>query len=115
MPQMPILTRSITAAGPIAVKRFINFAKGQNAVAGAAVLGVSDYAASGAGKQIAVTVLGVAEVETGAAVAEGDIIKSDATGRAIPQGGAGATVARALSAAAGAGGTIDVLLIPSAT
>jgi hypothetical protein len=48
---------------------------------------------------------------TGAAVAIGDPVKSDATGRAITQGGTGLILGYALQAATAAGQIIDVDLV----
>lgn len=115
MQQKPILTESIVAAAAIVAQRFVGFDDLQASVAGQAVLGVSDYEASAAGKAIAVTVLGTTKVEAGAAVARGDLVKSDANARAIPQGGAGKVVARALTGTNVVGALIEVLLIPAAT
>jgi hypothetical protein len=53
----------------------------------------------------------VARCESGAAVAIGDPVKSDATGRAITQGGTGVILGYALQAATAAGQIIDVDLI----
>lgn len=50
----------------------------------------------------------IPRVIAGAAVAVGDPIKSDATGRGIPQGGAGVILGYALTAAAAAGDVIEV-------
>lgn len=114
MPQKPILTESIVAAGAIAANRFVGFNNAQLAAAGAVALGVADYAAAAANSQIAVTVLGTAEVVAGGAIARGDEVMSDAQGRAVVRAGAGAHgVARALEPAAAAGQMIEVLLIPA--
>jgi hypothetical protein len=65
------------------------------------------------GAYVPVDVLGTAVVEAGAAVAAGDTIKSDATGRAITWATSGAKIALALEAATAAGHFIEVLLIPN--
>ena len=53
----------------------------------------------------------IARVVAGAAVAVGAAVKSDASGRAIAQGGTGVILGYALQAAAQAGDVIDVDLI----
>lgn len=114
MPQKPILTDSIVAAGPITAKRFVGFDSAQASAAGQLVFGVSDYAASAAGKQTAVNVLGTTEVETGGAFARGAELMTDAQGRAVTRAGANALgAARALEASGGAGQFVEVLLLPA--
>lgn len=112
MHSKPILTDTSVATGAIAAHRFVTFG-GAQAGAGATAKGISNYAASGAGKALAVTVLGSEKLEVGAAVAAGDVLKSDAQGRGIPQAGAGTILARALTAAGAAGGFVEALLLPS--
>jgi len=113
MRKIPVLTLSIAAAGPIAAARFVGFDEAQVSVAGRVAMGVSDYAASAAGKQVAVHVLGTAPVESGGPFAKGDLLKADANGRAIARGADGAVLARALQASAAAGAMPEVLLLPS--
>lgn len=76
--------------------------------AGAAGCGVNRMNAI-AGDLITLDVRGTAIVECGAAVADGELVGTDASGRAIPVG-AGVALGRALSAATGAGVKIEVLL-----
>lgn len=109
----PILTLTRKSAGAIGAGRFVT-AAGAQAGADANALGVAKVAAAGANEQIPVVVLGTAVVETGGAVAEGQTLKSDASGRAIAWVTSGARLAIALQAAAGAGEFIEVLLIPNA-
>lgn len=106
-----VLTRTVTATGVIAAARFATVA-GLQAGAGANTLGVTRTAAA-IGNKIPVDVLGTAIVEAGAAVAVGDTIAADASGRAI-KWTTGAKIALALSAATAAGDMIEVLLIPNA-
>lgn len=113
MRRIPILTLSMVAAAAINARRFVGFDRLQIGVAGKVAMGVAEYAASAAGKQIAVDVMGTTTVESGAAFAEGALIKSDAQGRAIDQAGAGAVLARALQPAGAAGQPVEVLLLPS--
>jgi hypothetical protein len=110
--QTTIFTITRVAAGAIAAKRFVDYAGAQ---AGAAVktLGVNDYAIGAAGEAASIRVLGTAIVETGGAFADGAPIKTDATGRAVDQAGAGQIVARALQASGGAGQFVEVLILPA--
>lgn len=103
-----ILTLAVTATGVVAARRFVTVAGVQ---AGAAVntLGVAQYGAN-IGQDFPVGVQGVAIVETGAAVATGDAVETDASGRAVPQD-AGPIVGRALTSASDVGKNIEVLLI----
>jgi hypothetical protein len=105
-----ILSLSMRASGTIAEYRFVT-PTGAQAGAGANTLGTSEYAADD-GEMLAVANLGTAIVEAGAAVAAGAAVQSDASGRAITKD-TGATVARALAAAAAAGDFIEVTLIPN--
>lgn len=75
--------------------------------------GVSDTDAA-IGDKFATHVFGTAIIETGAAIAAGALIETDATGRAITKA-AGVTVARLApgESAAGAGEFVEVILIPN--
>ncbi|QCI65636.1 capsid cement protein [Phreatobacter stygius] len=106
-------THTFTATGSGVQRRFVNFAGAQ---AGAAdpVLGVAmtDFAA---GQPTAAHVLGVAAVESGAAVALGDGVTPDAQGRAVTDPTAAGAVApnrvgRALNAVTAAGQTLFILI-----
>jgi hypothetical protein len=92
--------------------RFIDIAAGKAALAGAGgrVVGVLQNKPR---LNEAVTLMhnGVSFVEAGAAVAQGDNVQSDATGRAITLA-AGIAQGVALEAASGAGIIISVLLVP---
>lgn len=105
-----LMALPLKAAGAVNEYRFVT-ATGAQAGAGANALGASEYAAAD-GEPFSAAHLGTAIVEAGAAVAAGAAIQSDATGRAITKD-AGATVARALEAAAAAGDFIEVALIPN--
>lgn len=113
MRKIPILTLSIVSVGVIAANRFVGFDDAQIAAAGKVAMGVADYGASAAGKQVAVNVMGTAPVEAGGAFAKGALLKSDASGRAVLYDGSGAVAARALQASGGAGAMPEVLLLPS--
>lgn len=110
--QIPILTISLVAVAAVPQQRFVGIDR-QVCGAGAPAWGVADSEASAAGKVMPVKVLGTSKVETGGAVTPGQLVKSDAVGRAVPQGGAGAILARAITGAAALGGMIEVLLLPS--
>lgn len=107
---IPLLTLSKIASGVIAAERFTTYA-GAQAGAAANTQGVARSAAS-IGEAYPVDVIGTATVESGAAVANGAAIETDASGRAITRT-SGPTVARALQAATAAGQRIEVLLIPN--
>lgn len=113
MRSIPILTLSIVAAGAIAANRFVTWADTQVAAAGAVAMGVAEYAASAAGKLVAVNVIGTARIESGGAIAKGGLFKADAQGRAIAHDGAGEVLGRSLQAVAGAGVVFEGLLLPS--
>jgi hypothetical protein len=108
----PILTLTRALAGVVAAHRFVTPA-GAQAGADAVTNGVT-HVAGVAADNVPLVVLGTAVVETGAAVALGDTLKSDASGRAITWVTSGAKVGRALEAATAAGQFIEVLLLPNA-
>lgn len=107
-----LLALTVMATTAIAAERFVTPA-GAQAGADANTLGVARSAAA-SGERVPVDVIGTAVVESGAAVAEGATLKSDASGRAITWATSGAKVAVALQAATAAGQFIEVLLIPNA-
>jgi len=109
---LPILTLTVNAAGVIAANRFVS-AVGAQVVADANALGVARVAAAAASEKIPVDVLGTTIVQSGAAIAAGATLKSDANGKAITWAAAGAKLAIALDAAGGADELIEVLLIPN--
>lgn len=107
-----LLALTMIATGAITSNRFVTPA-GALAGAGVNAQGVSDTDA-GIGDSVAVHVLGTAVVETGAAIAAGAPIQTDATGRAITKA-AGVTVARLApgEVATAAGQFVEVVLIPN--
>jgi hypothetical protein len=105
-----LLTTALTLQAAVATSRFVTFATGAQAVADANTFGVS-RAAGAIGEKIPVDQIGTAIVESGAAIAAGATLKSDATGRAITWVTSGAKVAMALEAATAAGQFIEVRLI----
>jgi hypothetical protein len=95
-----ILVTTITAAVALVRYRFVDFA-GAPAAAGVRVLGVPRVEFD-AGEQAGVATHGEIIVEAGAAVAVGDEVQSDASGRAITKAaGIGWGVARDAATAAG--------------
>jgi len=107
-----LLSLSVVLTGAVAPHRFVT-PLGAQAGADAQTLGVSKTAGT-VGQLLTVDVIGTSSVETGAAIAVGQVLKVDAAGRAIPWATAGARVAIALQAATGAGQFIEVLLVPNA-
>ena len=95
--------------------RFVRADGTRIAAAGAAAIGVGRSHSTTNGELVPVAVAGIVPVEAGAAIAlaNGEVaVKSDATGRAIAQGGSGAILGRALAAASAAGDKVPVLLTP---
>jgi len=107
-----LLTLTVALTGTVAANRFVTPA-GAQAGADVNTLGACRVAGVATDKA-PVDVLGTAIVESGAAVAAGATVKSDATGRAITWVTAGAKVGIALEAASAAGQLIEVLLIQNA-
>lgn len=110
--KVSLLALPVLLTATVAQHRFVT-AAGAQAVADANALGVSVFAGV-SGDQIPADVVGTTIVESGAAIAAGATLKSDATGRAITWVTAGARTAIALQAATGAGEFIEVLLLPNA-
>lgn len=104
-----LLTLTLAAASAIVANRFVT-PVGAQAGADANTLGVANTAAA-SGEKFPADVRGTTTVETGAAVAVGATLKSDASGRAITWITSGAKVGIALEAATAAGQFIEVLLV----
>jgi hypothetical protein len=103
--ELVIFIGPLQATGAIIKKRFVT-AAGAVAGAGANVAGVAGDDAA-VGETFPVKARGWLIVESGAAVAQGDDVQSDATGRAITQA-AGKHAGRALDAATAAGQPIRI-------
>lgn len=101
------LVHNVTASGAIEQYRFVRHA-GAHSGAGNAALGVAQHAAA-VGESAAVQVLGIGQVEAGAAVAVGDAVESDASGKAITNT-TGVILGRALEAAAADGDFITIVI-----
>jgi hypothetical protein len=108
----PTLALTLILAGTVTADRFVTPAGAQTGADGNA-LGVATIGGT-IGDRIAVTVLGTATVEVGAAVTAGATVKADASGRAIPWATSGARLGSALQAATAAGQFVEVFLIPNA-
>lgn len=106
-----LLTLTHALTGTVSANRFVT-AAGAQAGADANTLGVCRVAGV-SGDKAPVDVLGTAVVESGAAIAAGATLKSNASGQAITWATSGAKVAIALEAASAAGQQIEVLLIPN--
>jgi hypothetical protein len=106
-----LLTLTLALTATVSAGRFVTVA-GIQTGAGLNSIGVS-RSAGVSGDKIAVDALGTATVEAGAAVAAGDSLKADATGRGITWATSGAKIGIALEAASAAGQFIEVLLIPN--
>ena len=103
-------TIGVTAAATILQGQAVTAAGAVATAAGNAV-GVAETDAA-SGDRVPVTALGTGIAIAGAAVAVGAALEVGTTGRLITRS-AGATVGRALTAAAAAGDQIEVLLIPN--
>lgn len=106
----PLFPLTVIAVGAVAVARFVT-PLGAQAGAAANTLGVARTEAVD-GDALTVDVLGTTLVETGAAIAAGAALETDASGRGITKA-AGATVARLApgESAGGAGELVEVILI----
>jgi hypothetical protein len=105
-----ILTLSVVATAALAANRAVT-GVGAVPAAGARILGVTDFPAA-IGDRVSVGVLGTVPAVAGAAFAADAALEVDAQGRFIPLN-AGVKVARAITAAAGAGSQAEILLIPN--
>ena len=100
----------MVAGGVLATARFVTGA-GALSGAGAGARGVSRTSAANSGDLVPIDVVGTAIVEAGGTVTLNGPVKSDATGRAIDQGGTGVITGYALAAASAAGQMVEVLLV----
>lgn len=112
IPTNPDFIRSVVSQAALAVCRFVKV-DGTYSAAGGYALGVTYSSAAAAGERVPVVVRDTAEVEAGEAIAVGDALMADATGRAMKHTGTNVKVGRALTAAGAAGSTFEALLIPN--
>jgi len=109
MQKISLFAMTAIATAAVTANRFVGMLTGAPCAAGAKAQGVAQYNAA-VGEAFAVDVLGTSIVDAGAAVAAGAAVKSDASGRAIPQGGVGEILGYAVTAATAADQKIEVLL-----
>lgn len=108
------LIKNYTAEAAIAAYRIVKFGAADGGVliaaaAGDKIVGVNDrLAAAAAGDRIDVIRTGIAEVEYGAAVAAGDLLMSDGSGRAIVAAAAAGANVRTIGVAEVAGVLGDI-------
>jgi uncharacterized ParB-like nuclease family protein len=111
-PYIPVLTVGAPAAAPLTANRFVTL---QGAVPAAAAGGCG-VARSNAdtGERVPIDVLGIATVETGAAISAGALVETDNQGRAITHS-AGVVLGRLThgQSATGAGQFVEILLFPN--
>jgi hypothetical protein len=99
-----VLALSARSAGAIGRGRGVTFAGAQVAAAGAKIMGIAQYPATAAGQDIALSTLGTAICEAGAAVALGAAVAMDSSGRVVTAAAlAVATGATAMTSAAANG------------
>jgi hypothetical protein len=117
MQSIPVFEATFTSSGDLSAGRykFVKISAAQTVAltgAGERAIGVLTNAPDAAGKPASVRILGTVEVMCGAAVAAGNLLKSDANGKAI-----NASVANddffgiALEAATADGDIIEALLV----
>lgn len=109
MQKTSIFSMTAIATAAVLANRFVGMLTGAPCAAGAKAQGVAQYAAA-AGEAFAVDVLGTSIVDSGAAVGAGVAVKSDASGRAIAQGGTGEILGYTVTAATAADQKLEVLL-----
>ena len=109
--KIPVLTLTVTALGAVSAHRFVGYGGDEIATTGAQALGVATHDADD-GQDLAVDVIGTSVVEANGAIAVGDDVVADTSGKAIvnPAVGGETVAAKALDAASGAGEFIEVLL-----
>lgn len=111
----PILTKSRNAGAAVRARRFVKFgATGLDAVEATAaadwIIGVSEQVDAPAGDRVDIVMLGITEIVCGAAVTRGQLLTSDAQGRAIPAApAAGANVRIGAIAMASSGAADDIV------
>ena len=108
MQKRPIFSLSLVASAALLANRFATIG-GAYPAAGAAAFGVTDTDAA-PGADVAVDIIGTSKITAAAAFAAGADLKTDATGRALAQGGAGTILATSLEAATAEGQVVEVLL-----
>lgn len=105
-----LLSKTVVAAAELSAHRFVTVAGAVPAANGNAI-GVTRAPAT-AGAPVAVDCVGIVDVEASAAISAGAALATTDDGRAVTYS-TGAVVARALTAATGAGQHVSALLIPN--
>lgn len=103
----PILTLTVLASGAITANKLVKH-NGAQCAAGEAALGVATYSEI-SGNAVGVVAIGTAMAISGAAVAVGADLESDASGRVITRV-AGVSVGRALQATTAADQNIEIIV-----
>ena len=106
----------MAAGAAIAAYRFVEVKANDNEAHQAAsnaakIVGTSGRSAIGSGETADVAVAGISEIQAGAAVTRGDLLTSDANGKAIPAA-AGQRIGGIAMAIAVAEDIFDILLSP---
>lgn len=110
MQSTPLLTLTGRASGAVSGGRCVGYNDAQATVAGQVVKGVARSSAADT-LNFPIDVKGTTEAESGAAVAVGDALMSDASGRVVLRTATNYIVGYALKAATAAGQYIEVLLV----
>jgi hypothetical protein len=110
-----LLGLTIRATGAITKYRFVTAAGAHPTQPGQVAFGVACFGGV-AGDDITVETIGTAKLEAGGAVAIGDLLETDASGRAVKQSTTyGIGLARALQAASSSGDLIEAFLLPTSS
>ncbi|WP_321392819.1 hypothetical protein [Emcibacter sp.] len=114
----PQLVKSYDAEGAIAAYRFAKTGSAEGTVvqataAAATIKGITQLVtAKAAGDRVDLVMAGIAEIEYGAAVSDGDPLTSDADGKAVPATTGQPVFAKALVDGV-AGDIVDTFIAPS--
>lgn len=116
----PLQPKSFVAGGAITGKRIVKVGAADDAVLQAtasteALLGVA-YEDAASGARVEVDLLGLSTVKLGGTVARGDLLTSDANGKAVAIGAVGGTNYNSIGRAMASGvvdDEIEVMLVPS--
>lgn len=114
----PDLIKSFIAGGAIPARRIVVFGADSNTVivasaATGSLIGVSDLGADAAGDRLDVILDDIAEVEYGGIVTNGDLITSDANGKAITATAAGSRIIGYAMVSGVAGDIGSINIVPS--
>ena len=104
-----LLVLNVTAGGALATARGVT-AAGAYPLANAGIRGVTRTAALASGDLVPIDVIGTTIVESGGAVTKDAAQMIDATGRVLDKTSTNTVVGYALTAAAGAGTMVEMIL-----